>query len=228
MYSFFFVSCRFFPSKPDHLICSPQLAPFYIALIFCLQGPYAVGSGANLDNTCSPAVQSLAFCLRKQFFQIQNALTPHSSAGFWTALSMRIYDILVARLLQHYQVSQTGAVILSRDIETLRNLCMLAGTQHDHWDTLRELNTLYMIQPEAVKNMLVGPEGDVNSGQGLFARAGRDQCLVFLSRRMDYRFKSGSTLKRSGWAENLLNDLGVSDPTDQKVNIGSFAAEKQS
>ena len=221
-------SClSFIKTRPFDLLMQLALS-LCCTYLFFSQGPYAVGSGANLDNTCSPAVQSLAYCLRIQFFQIQNALTPHSSAGFWTALSMRIYDILVARLLQHYQVSQTGAVILSRDIETLRNLCMLAGTQHDHWDTLRELNTLYMIQPEAVKNMLVGPEGDVNSGQGLFARAGRDQCLVFLSRRMDYRFKSGSTLKRSGWAENLLNDLGVSDPTDQKVNIGQFAAEKQS
>jgi len=173
-------------------------------------------------------VQSLAYCLRIQFVQIQSALTPQSFGGFWTALSMRLYDILVARLLQHYQVSQTGAVILSRDIETLRSVAMLAGTQHDHWDTLRELNTLYMIGPDAVKNMLVGPEGDANSGKGLFARAGRDQCLVFLSRRLDYKFRQGSSMKRSGWAENLLNELGVSDPTDRGVNIGMFAAERKS
>lgn len=189
-------------------------------------GPYAVPAGANLDQPCSPAVQSLAFCLRHQFVQIQSALTPHSFSGFWTALSMRLYDILVARLLQHYQVSQTGAAILQRDIETLRSVAMLAGDQHDHWDILRELNTLYMIGPDAVKNMLVGPEGDINAGKGLFARAGRDQCLVFLSRRLDYRFKQGTTMKRSGWAEDLLNDLQVSDPTDQKVNIGLFAAER--
>jgi len=181
-----------------------------------------------LESACSPAVQSLAYCLRIQFVQIQSALTPQSFGGFWTALSMRLYDILVARLLQHYQVSQTGAVILSRDIETLRSVAMLAGTQHDHWDTLRELNTLYMIGPDAVKNMLVGPEGDANSGKGLFARAGRDQCLVFLSRRLDYKFRQGSSMKRSGWAENLLNELGVSDPTDRGVNIGMFAAERKS
>lgn len=179
------------------------------------------------NNNSSPAVQSLAYCLRVQFVQIQNALTTQSFSGFWTALSMRLYDILVARLLQYYQVSQTGAIMLGRDIDTLRSVSMLAGTQHDHWDTLRELNTLYMIAPDQVKTMLVGPEGDIHSGQGLFAKAGREQCLVFLSRRMDYRFKSGSTLKRSGWAENLLNDLGVSDPTDQKVNIGLFAAERK-
>lgn len=180
-----------------------------------------------MDQPCSPAVQSLAFCLRTQMFQIQSALTPHSFSGFWSALSVRLYDILVTRLLQHYQVSQTGAVILQRDIELLRSVAMLAGDNHEHWDILRELNTLYMIAPEAVKNMLVGPEGDISLGKGLFARAGRDQCIVFLSRRVDYRFKTGASLKRSDWAERLLNDLQLSDPTDQKINIAMFSAEQR-
>lgn len=154
---------------------------------------------------------------------MQNALTPQSLSGFWTALSMRLYDILVARLLQHYLVSTIGAVILSRDVEALRSVAMLAGKQHGHWDTLRELLTLFMTGPEAVRNMLVG--ADNNSG--LFAKAGREQCLVFLSRRVDYRYKQGSVQKRSAWAESLLNDLGVSDPTEKKVNIGLFSAERK-
>lgn len=141
---------------------------------------------------------------------------------------MRLYDILVARLLQHYLVSTVGAVILSRDVEALRSVAMLAGTQHGHWDTLRELLTLYMTGPEAVKNMLVGPEGDITSGKGLFAKAGRDQALVFLSRRVDYRYKTGGGTKRSVWAETLLQELGVNDPSDGKVNIGLFAAERKS
>jgi Exocyst complex component Sec10 len=180
-----------------------------------------------MDSPSSPAVQSLAYCLRVQFVQIHTALTPHSLSGFWTALSMRLYDILVARLLKHYQVSQQGAAILQGDVDTLRSVSMLAGTQHDHWDLLRELITLYMIPPDSVKNMLVGPEGDISLGKGLFGRAGRDQCLAFLSRRVDYRFKQGAKLTRSGWAETLLNELGVSDPTDHGINIGLFAAERK-
>ena len=180
-----------------------------------------------MDSPCSPAVKALAYCLRTQFVHIQSALTPHSFNGFWSALSVRLYDILVTRLLQHYQVSQTGAVILQRDIEILRSVAMMTGDNHDHWDTLRELNTLYMIGPEGVKNLLVGPEGDINAGKGLFARAGRDQCLVFLSRRVDYRYKHGSSMKRSAWAEDLLNDLQLSDPTDQRINFAMFSAEQR-
>jgi len=69
------------------------------------KGPYAVPAGSSLDNANSPAVKSLTFCLRAQFVHIQAALTPQSLSAFWTALSMRLYDILVARLLQHYFVS---------------------------------------------------------------------------------------------------------------------------
>ena len=68
-------------------------------------GPYAIPAGSSLDNANSPAVKSLTFCLRAQFVHIQAALTPQSLSAFWTALSMRLYDILVARLLQHYYVS---------------------------------------------------------------------------------------------------------------------------
>jgi hypothetical protein len=133
---------------------------------------------------------------------------------------MRLYDILVARLLKHYQVSQQGAAILQGDVDTLRSVSMLAGTQHEHWDLLRELITLYMIPPDS-------PEGDISLGKGLFGRAGRDQCLAFLSRRVDYRFKQGAKLTRSGWAETLLIEMGVSDPTDHGINIGLFAAERK-
>ncbi|CAB9528004.1 expressed unknown protein [Seminavis robusta] len=191
-------------------------------------GPYAVPQGANMDSSLSPAVESLVYCLRVQFVHVQSAMTSHSVAGFWTALSMRLYDILVARLLKHYQVSQQGAAILRGDVDALRGASMLSsGSPHDHWDMLQELITLYMIPPDSVKGMLVGPEGDMSLGKGLFGRAGRDQCLVFLSRRVDYKFKQGASLKRSGWAEGLLNDLGLSDPTDHGINIGLFAAERK-
>ena len=69
------------------------------------QGPYAVPAGSALENANSPAVKSLTFCLRAQFVHTQAALTPQSLSAFWTALSMRLYDILVTRLLQHYFIS---------------------------------------------------------------------------------------------------------------------------
>lgn len=137
---------------------------------------------------------------------------------------MRIYDILVARLLQNWYVSTAGAVVLSRDVEALRSVSMLAGTQHDHWDLLRELLTLYMTPPDALKTMLVGSDGD---GKGLFARAGKDQALVFMSRRMDYRYKTTQGQKKSGWVTQLLEELKVRDPTDAPMNIGKFAAGRR-
>lgn len=188
-------------------------------------GPYAIPSGSSLETPNSPAVKSLTYCLRVQFVHIQAALTPQSLASFWTALSMRLYDILVARLLQHYTVTTVGAVILSRDVEGLRSVAMLSGTDHEHWDLLRELLTLFMTPPDAIKAMLVGPEGE--SAKGLFAKAGRDKCLVFLSRRNDYRYKTPTGLKKSGWVLELLNDLNASDPTDHHVNIGLFAAGRR-
>jgi len=114
-------------------------------------GPYAIPAGSSLETPNSPAVKSLTYCLRVQFVHVQAALTPQSLASFWTALSMRLYDILVARLLQHYYISTVGAVILSRDVEALRSVAMLAGTEHSHWDMLRELLTLYMTPPDAIK-----------------------------------------------------------------------------
>ena len=188
-------------------------------------GPYAIPSGSNLDTPNSPAVKSLTYCLRVQFVHVQAALTQDSVASFWTALSMRLYDILVARLLQHYSISTVGAVILSRDVEALRSVSMLAGTDHGHWDLLRELLTLYMTPPDAIKNMLVGPEGDAS--KGLFAKAGRDHCLVFLSRRNDYRYKTASGPKKSGWVNELLSELNVTDPSDGAINIGLFAAGRK-
>ena len=138
---------------------------------------------------------------------------------------MRLYDILVARLLQHYSVSTVGAVILSRDVEALRSVAMLAGSDHGHWDTLRELLTLYMTPPDAIKALLTGPEGEPS--RGLFAKAGRDRCLVFLSRRNDYRYKTAAGLKKSVWVTNILQDIGATDPTDDAVNIGLFAAGRK-
>jgi hypothetical protein len=188
-------------------------------------GPYAIPSGSSLDTPNSPAVKSLTYCLRVQFVHVQAALSASSLANFWTALSMRVYDILVARLLQHYQVSTVGAVILSRDVEALRSVAMLAGTDHSHWDTLRELLTLYMTPPDAIKTMLAGADGD--AAKGLFAKAGRDRCLVFLSRRNDYRFKTAAGPKKSSWVTDLLTELNVTDPSDGVINIGSFAAERK-
>ena len=77
---------------------------FSYVLVLLLKGPYAVPTG-SLDTANSPAVKSLTFCLRAQFVHIQAALTPQSLSAFWTALSMRLYDVIVARLLQHYYVS---------------------------------------------------------------------------------------------------------------------------
>lgn len=172
----------------------------------------------------SPAVKSLCYCLRVQFVHVQAALTPASLSAFWTALSMRLYDILVARLLQTWTVSTVGAVILARDVEALRSVSMLAGSQHDHWDLLRELLTLYMTPPDALKIMLVGSDGD---GKGLFARAGKDQALVFMSRRVDYRYKTNQGQKKSVWVVQMLEDLKVRDPTDGPINIGKFAAGRR-
>jgi Exocyst complex component Sec10 len=190
-------------------------------------GPYAITSGALLEAPNSPAVKSLAFCLRVQFVHIQAALTPQSLSAFWTALSMRLYDILITRLLQNWYVSTNGAVVLARDVEALRSVSMLAGTKHTHWDVLRELLTLYMTPPDALKIMLVGPEGDPNSGKGLFGSAGREQSLVFMSRRVDYKSKSKSGLQKSNWVVHLLNELHVRDPTDSYVNVGMFTAGRK-
>jgi len=190
-------------------------------------GPYAVNSGSSLEAHNSPAVKSLTYCLRVQFVHIQAALTPQSLSAFWSALSMRLYDILVTRLLQNWYVSTVGAVILARDVEALRSVAMLAGTKHEHWDILRELLTLYMTPPDALKIMLVGPEGDPNSGKGLFGSAGRDQSLVFMSRRVDYRYKTNQGQKKSIWVTQILNELHVRDPTDSYVNIGMFAAGRK-
>lgn len=189
-------------------------------------GPYAVPTGSALDATNSPAVKSLTYCLRAQFVHTQAALTSESLSAFWTALSMRLYDILVARLLQHYYVSTVGAVILSRDVEALRSVAMLAGRDHSHWDNLRELLTLYMTPPDSLRTILVGADGDMNSGKGLFGRAGRDQALVFMSRRVDYRVKTNQGMKKCQWVVDLLDDLGVYDPTDQQVNIALYSAEQ--
>lgn len=185
-------------------------------------GPYAMSSSSALEAANSPAVKSLCYCLRVQFVQVQNALNSQSLSSFWTALSMRMYDILVARLLEHWYVSTIGAVLLNRDVEALRSVAMLAGTNHEHWDTLRELLTLYMTPPDNLRIMLLGPEGD--GGGGLFQRAGREQSLVFMSRRIDYRYKTGQGLRKSVWATQLLEELKVRDPSDGQINIGLFAA----
>ncbi len=188
-------------------------------------GPYAVPAGSVLESTNSPAVKGLTSCLRSQFVHINLALTPQSLSAFWTALSRRLYDILVARLLQQYKVSTVGAVVLSRDVEALRSVSMLAGTEHYHWDTLRELLTLYMTPPDSLRTMLVGAEGDVNSGKGMFGRVGKDRSIVFMSRRVDYRYRTNQGSKKSQWATELLEGLGVNDPTDGRINIANYAAE---
>jgi len=190
-------------------------------------GPYAMSSGSSLEAPNSPAVKSLTYCLRVQFVHVQAALTPQSLSAFWSALSMRLYDVLVTRLLQNWYVSTVGAVILARDVEALRSVAMLAGTKHEHWDILRELLTLYMTPPDALKIMLVGPEGDPNSGKGLFGSAGRDQSLVFMSRRVDYRYKTNQGQKKSMWVTQILNELHVRDPTDSYVNVGMFSAGRK-
>jgi len=189
-------------------------------------GPYAVPSGSILDSTNTPAVKALTSCLKEQFIKIQFALmTPQSLSAFWSAVSRRIYDILVARLLQSYKVSTVGAVVLSRDVEALRSVSMLAGSDHSHWDVLRELLTLYMTPPDSLKTMLVGAEGDINSGKGMFGRVGKDPSIVFMSRRVDYRYRTNQGLKKSRWVHGLLEELGVKDPTDGRVNVSNYAAE---
>jgi hypothetical protein len=188
-------------------------------------GPYAIPAGSSLDTPNSPAVKALAYCLRVQFVHVQAALTPSSLASFWSALSMRLYDILVARLLQHYYISTVGAVILSRDVEALRSVAMLSGSDHSHWDSLRELLTLYMTPPDAIKALLTGPEGE--KSRGLFARAGRDRALVFLSRRNDYRYKTTAGMKKSVWVVEMMEELNIIDPTDGPVNIALFAAGRK-
>ncbi len=114
---------------------------------------------------------------------------------------------------------------LSRDVEALRSVAMLAGTDHQHWDILRELLTVYMTPPNALKTILVGPEGDTTSGKGLFGQAGKAQSLVFMSRRLDYRVKVNNVFQKSIWVVELLEDLGVPDPTDGTVNIATFSAQ---
>jgi len=176
----------------------------------------------------SPAVQALTFCLRAQFYQIQAALTPQSLSTFWEALSKRLYEKACSRLLLHYFVSTTGAVILNRDVEALRSVSMLSGSDHAHWDTLRELLTLYMTPSNSLKSILVGPERDINSGKGLFNRAGQEKSLVFMSRRSDFRTKTNAGFKTSEWARNLLSDLGVKDPSEKPLDPSLFAADRKS
>jgi len=72
-----------------------------------------------------------------------------------------------------------------------------------------------------------GPDGDVNSGKGMFGRVGKDQSIVFMSRRVDYRYKTGQGMKKNNWVVELLEDLGVNDPTDGRanINIAPYSAE---
>lgn len=102
---------------------------------------------------------------------------------------------------------------------------MLAGTDHQHWDLLRELLTLFMTPPNALKTILVGPEGDPNSGKGLFGQAGKEQSLIFMSRRVDYRVKTSHVYSKATWATELFEDLGVPDPTEGTVNIAMYSAQ---
>jgi hypothetical protein len=139
---------------------------------------------------------------------------------------MKLYDILVARLLQHYFISTVGAVLLSRDVESLRSVALLAGTNHSHWENLRELLTLYMTPPESIKTLLLGADTDMHAGKGLFDRVGKKQSLVFLSRRIDYRFKSTHGFKKSSWVVELLVALNCSDPTDSPLNVSLYTADK--
>ena len=92
---------------------------------------------------------------------------------------------------------------------------MLAGTDHQHWDMLRELLTVYMTPPNALKTILVG----------LFGQAGKMHALVFMSRRIDYRVKVNNVFQKSTWVLELLEDLGVPDPTDGTVNIALYSAQ---
>lgn len=194
-------------------------------------GPYSLNSAPPADIQSSPAVNMLKFCVLDQFVAVQSALTQQSLANFWTALSMRLYDIFVARLLNHYYISTHGALILNRDIDGLRSVAMLAGTKHQHWDILRELITLYF--PPAEKNLmstvqllLMGREKN-EQNQGLFGKAGRDQALVFLSRRSDYNTKIGQGGQKREWVSDLYSELQIDDPSDQKIELALYAAERQ-
>ena len=82
-----------------------------------------------------------------------------------------------------------------------------------------------MTPPDALKAMLVGPDGDINSGKGMFGRVGKEQSIVFMSRRIDYRYRTNQGMKKSQWATELLEDLGIYDITDGKVNIALYSAE---
>ena len=150
-----------------------------------------------------------------------------SVAAFWTALSIRLYDCIINRLLLHCHISVVGAILLSRDIESLRSVSMLAGSSHSHWDTLRELLALYMTPPESLETLLIGPEGDLRSSKGLFHRYGQDQALVFMSRREDFREKANIGTKKSRWAQDLFQKLQVSDPTDGKIDVTLFSAARR-
>merc|ERR1712060_402173 len=153
------------------------------------------------------AVASLTFCLRALFAHVQAALTPQALSAFWTLLSMRLHDILCQRLLENYNVSIDGAVILSRDVIALSSVCTLSGSDHSHWDILRELVMLYVTPPEALMSILVGHEEDINSGKGLFALAGQNRSLYFMSRRIDYNSKTNAGIKKSAWVNQLLSQL---------------------
>lgn len=141
---------------------------------------------------------------------------------------MRIYDCIVTRLLLNYQVSTVGAIMLSRDVESLRSVSMLAGSNHSHWDILRELLTLYMTPPDALKTILVGPEGEMRgSTKGLFHRAGQEQSLVFMSRRDDFLVKSAIGSKKNDWALELFESLEVEDPSEGKIDVTMYSASRR-
>lgn len=190
------------------------------------QGPYAMQGGGFLESQNSPGVSSLTFCLRAQFAHAQAALTPQALSSFWNALSMRLHDMLCARILEHYLISQIGDVILNEDVERLRSVAMLAGSNHSHWEILRELLTLHVTQPESLKAILVGPEGDIKSNEGLIAKAGLDRTLYFMSRRIDYRVKQQNVVKKSQWAVDLLTDLGAKNLSDGPVDPSLCAARR--
>mmetsp|Transcript_41588 Transcript_41588/g.97343 ORF Transcript_41588/g.97343 Transcript_41588/m.97343 type:complete len:218 (-) Transcript_41588:24-677(-) len=198
------------------------------------QGPYALPEGSALSSPISPAAESLSAALKFHFDAVKGGLpNTHSVDSFWTALSMRIYDILCARLLQYYYVSTIGGVILARDVECIRSACTLAGKEHTHWDTLMEILVLYMTGPEKLQSILEGegskPGRKSGCRAGLFGRAGRNQCLVFLSRRQDYLVKTSVGNERSQWATKLLSELGVDDPTEggKEVNIAAYSAAER-
>ena len=185
-------------------------------------GPYSAASSSTFDIPNSPAVQALCYCLRTQFVNIQAALITQTLSAFWTALSKRLYDVFVPRLIQHYRVTLAGAVMLMRDVEALRSVAMLAGTDHSHWDNLREVLALYMSPPASLKTMLIGKEGDPSGSKGLIKRIGRYESFVFMSRRADYRVKN--TQQKSPWVVELFDELGYQDPADAEIKMGVFAA----